>query len=71
MSAVEIRRELLELEKLRQEIETKLAKRHNWLAQEKFWEHEALMSRARNYIAVAAITATVTAAVVGILARFL
>ena len=64
-------RELLELEELRQKIESELAKRYNWSAQERFWEHEARMGRARNYIAVAAITATLTAAVIGILTRFL
>lgn len=69
MSTVEIRRELLELEKLRQELETELARHHNWAAQEEFWRHEAKMGRARNYIAVAAIAATLTAAAIGILGK--
>lgn len=78
MSSVEIRRELLELEKLRQEIETELAKRHNWGQQEEFWRvnadfwaHEAKMSRGRNYIALAAIVAAITASVTAALAKLL
>lgn len=52
----------LEMQKLVQDIETELARRNNWKAQEEFWAHEAKMSRGRNYIALAAIVATVTAA---------
>ncbi|MGQ0591381.1 MAG: hypothetical protein ACT4QB_01695 [Gammaproteobacteria bacterium] len=71
MSTVEIRRELLELEKLRQELETELARRHNWAQQEAFWAHEAKMSRGRNYIALAAIVAALTATVTAALAKLL
>ena len=60
MSA-EIRRDILDLEKLRQEIETELARRHHWAQQEAFWANEAKLNRGRNYIAVAAIVATITA----------
>jgi len=41
MSTVEMRRDLLEMQKLVQDIETELARRHNWKAQEEFWAHEA------------------------------
>lgn len=41
-------RNILELEKLRQDIETELARRHNWGEQEKFWAHEAKLNRGRN-----------------------
>lgn len=77
MSA-EVRRDILEIEQIRQTIETELARRHNWGEQEKFWRdhadflaRETRLSRARNYIAVAAIAASVTAACIGIAARFL
>ena len=68
MSA-EIYRNNLEMQKLIQDIETELARRHNWAEQERFWRENAAywsaenkLSRARNYIAFAAIVATVTAA---------
>lgn len=70
MSA-EIRRDILELEKLRQDIETELARRHNWAEQERFWAHEAKLNRGRNYIAVAAIAATITLALVAALVKLL
>lgn len=70
MSA-EVTRDLLEMEKLRQDIETELARRHNWAEQERFWEREARLSRGRNYIAVAAIAASAMAAAIGIASRFL
>jgi hypothetical protein len=57
----------LEMQKLIQDIETELARRHNWAAQEQFWQNETRLSRARNYIALAAIVATVTAASMGVL----
>ena len=66
--AAEIRN-MLEMEKLRQDIETELARRDNWAAQEAAWLHEAKMSRGRNYIALAAITAILTAAIVATLAE--
>ena len=76
MSATELPRTILELEKFRQDIESELARRHNWAEQEEFWRnnaqfwgHEAKMSRARNYIAVAAMAATFTAAAMALLAR--
>jgi hypothetical protein len=82
VSTVEIRRDLLEMEKLREELLTELARRHNWAAQEQFWRENAAywsaenkLSRARNYIGLAAIVATVTAAAMAgmfaILMRFL
>ena len=64
-------RDTLELAKLRQDIETELARRHNWDEQEKFWAQEAKLSRGRNYIAIAAITATLTAAIIATLAKLL
>lgn len=71
-------RDTLELETLRQAIETELARRHNWAEQEKFWRdhadflaRETRLSRARNYIAVAALAASLMAASIGIAARFL
>lgn len=70
MSA-EIRKDILDLEKLRQEIETELARRHNWAAQEQFWQTEARLSRARNYIAVAAIAATVAATFTAVMGKLL
>jgi len=70
MSA-EIRRDILELEKLRQDIETELARRHNWGEQEKFWAHEAKLNRGRNYIVVVAIAASITAAIIAALAKLL
>jgi hypothetical protein len=82
VSSVEIRRDLLEMEKLREELLTELARRHNWAEQERFWRENAefwsaenRLGRARNYIALAAIVATVTAAAMAgmfaILTRFL
>lgn len=71
MSTVEMRRDLLEMQKLVQDIETELARRHNWKAQEEFWAHEAKMSRGRNYIALAAIVAAITASVTAFLAKVL
>jgi hypothetical protein len=70
MSA-EIRRDILDLEKLRQEIETELARRHNWAAQEQAWLTEARLSRARNYIAVAAIAAAIASTLTGVLVTVL
>lgn len=72
----------LEIEEMVQRIESELAKRHNWAAQEEFWRENAAywsaenkLSRARNYIALAAIVATVTAAAMAgmfaVLARFM
>ncbi len=65
MSTVEIRRDLLEIEKLRQDIETELARRHNWGEQERFWRENAeywkrahRQDRLRNWIALAAIATT-------------
>lgn len=70
-----MRRDLLEMQKLIQDIETELARRHNWGEQERFWAHETKMSRGRNYIALAAIVATITAAAMAgmltILTKFL
>jgi hypothetical protein len=63
-----------QLEKLRAEIarereqaETLMRQRLNWAVQEEFWQNETRLSRARNYIAVAAISATVMAASLGAL----
>lgn len=63
MSA-EIARDILELEKLRQEIGSELAKRHNWAEQEQFWRANAdfwtlahRQDRLRNWIAIAAVVA--------------
>lgn len=72
----------LEMQKLIEDISTELARRHNWAAQEQFWRANAefwatenRLGRARNYIALAAIVATVTAAAMAgmfaVLARFL
>lgn len=56
----------MELEKLRQDIETELARRHNWGEQEKFWRSNAdywalahRQDRLRNWIALAAVTSGV------------
>ncbi|MGH8490355.1 MAG: hypothetical protein ACREXS_16175 [Gammaproteobacteria bacterium] len=68
MSA-EIRCDILEIEKLRQDIETGLARRHNWAEQEPFWAHGAKLNRGWNYIAVAAIAATIKAAIVAALVK--
>jgi len=71
LMSAEIRRDILEIEKLRQDIETELACRHNWAEQERFWAHEAKLNRSRNYIAVAAIAATITLALVAALVKLL
>ena len=62
---------VLEMDELREKIASELAKRHNWAAQEAFWEHEKRMGRARNYIAVAAIASALTASIIGVLAKIL
>lgn len=62
------------MQKLIQDIETELARRHNWAAQEQFWKanaefwaRETRLSRARNYIAVAAIAAAIASTLTGVL----
>lgn len=69
MSA-EVRKDLLELEKFRQDIYTELARRHNWEAQEQFWRENAeywarasKQDRLRNWIALAAIAGTLGVAI--------
>jgi hypothetical protein len=64
-TSADIRRDLLELEKLRQEIETELARRHNWAEQERFWGHEAKMSRTRNYILAVGVASSIVGALAG------
>lgn len=69
MSA-EIRKDLLEIEKLRQAIGTELARRHNWAEQENFWRANAdywvlahRQDRLRNWIALAAVAGTLGIAI--------
>lgn len=51
-------KEFLEIEKIREDIETELARRHNWAQQEEYWRSLAKYTSIKAFAAVAAVAAS-------------